>query len=89
MYVRFWVVRGSLPVPGPKTVRYGGNTTCLEVRLDSGQEFLNLPMVLWPAKRFLKAGESLTATVRLDVGELEEFLMRRPLDVVKLKGGGR
>ncbi len=30
--VHFWGVRGSIAVPGPKTVRYGGNTSCLEVR---------------------------------------------------------
>lgn len=30
--VRFWGVRGSIPSPGPATVRYGGNTTCVEVR---------------------------------------------------------
>lgn len=30
--VQFWGVRGSVAVPGPKTVRYGGNTSCLEVR---------------------------------------------------------
>lgn len=30
--VRFWGVRGSIPTPGPDTVRYGGNTTCIEVR---------------------------------------------------------
>jgi len=28
----FWGVRGSIPVPGPDTVRYGGNTPCLEMR---------------------------------------------------------
>lgn len=31
-FVRFWGVRGSIPCPGPDTVRYGGNTSCLEVR---------------------------------------------------------
>lgn len=31
-YVRFWGVRGSIPSPGPETARYGGNTSCLEVR---------------------------------------------------------
>jgi len=36
MRVRFWGVRGSLPVPGPKTERYGGNTSCVEVRSASG-----------------------------------------------------
>jgi phosphoribosyl 1,2-cyclic phosphodiesterase len=36
MRVRFWGVRGSLPVPGPKTERYGGNTSCVEVRSAAG-----------------------------------------------------
>jgi len=30
--LRFWGVRGSVPCPGPNTVKYGGNTTCLELR---------------------------------------------------------
>ena len=32
--LKFWGVRGSIPVPGAATVRYGGNTTCVEVRAD-------------------------------------------------------
>jgi phosphoribosyl 1,2-cyclic phosphodiesterase len=32
MKVKFWGVRGSIPVPGPTTVRYGGNTSCLEIQ---------------------------------------------------------
>lgn len=32
--VRFWGVRGSIPSPGPGTVYYGGNTSCVEVRAD-------------------------------------------------------
>lgn len=32
MRIRFWGVRGSIPCPGPETVRYGGNTPCIEVR---------------------------------------------------------
>ena len=32
--VKFWGVRGSIPVPGPDTVRYGGNTSCIEVRAE-------------------------------------------------------
>ena len=31
-WLRFWGVRGSIPTPGPTTVHYGGNTTCVEVR---------------------------------------------------------
>jgi phosphoribosyl 1,2-cyclic phosphodiesterase len=30
--VRFWGVRGSIACPGPNTARYGGNTSCVEVR---------------------------------------------------------
>lgn len=30
--VRFWGVRGTVPCPGPSTLRYGGNTACVEVR---------------------------------------------------------
>ncbi|GAC1519029.1 MAG: MBL fold metallo-hydrolase [Ktedonobacteraceae bacterium] len=33
--VRFWGVRGSYPTPGPQTVRYGGNTSCVEVEVGS------------------------------------------------------
>lgn len=31
--VRFWGVRGSIACPGPETVRYGGNTSCIEVKV--------------------------------------------------------
>ncbi|MGJ7914044.1 MBL fold metallo-hydrolase [Massilia sp. LXY-6] len=36
MTFRFWGVRRSIPSPGPRTVRYGGNTTCIEVRTGGG-----------------------------------------------------
>jgi len=36
MRIRFWGTRGSIPKPGPDTVRYGGNTSCVEVRSASG-----------------------------------------------------
>jgi len=36
MQARVWGCRGSIAVPGPDTVRYGGNTSCVEVRLASG-----------------------------------------------------
>lgn len=31
--VNFWGVRGSLPVPGPQTLKYGGNTPCIQVQI--------------------------------------------------------
>ncbi|HEY3633444.1 MAG TPA: MBL fold metallo-hydrolase [Caldimonas sp.] len=36
MRIRFWGTRGSIPKPGPDFVRYGGNTSCVEVRSASG-----------------------------------------------------
>lgn len=41
MKFKFWGVRGSIPAPGPRTVKYGGNTTCIEVRT-SGNDLLIL-----------------------------------------------
>jgi phosphoribosyl 1,2-cyclic phosphodiesterase len=37
MKIKFWGVRGSIPSPGPRTAKYGGNTTCIEVRGDAGE----------------------------------------------------
>jgi CheY-like chemotaxis protein/phosphoribosyl 1,2-cyclic phosphodiesterase len=34
--VRFWGTRGSLPSPGHSTLRYGGNTSCVELRTAAG-----------------------------------------------------
>jgi phosphoribosyl 1,2-cyclic phosphodiesterase len=34
--VTIWGCRGSVPTPGPETVEYGGNTSCVEVALDDG-----------------------------------------------------
>ncbi len=36
MRVRIWGCRGSVAAPGPGTVRYGGNTSCVEVRTSDG-----------------------------------------------------
>jgi CheY-like chemotaxis protein len=36
MRIRFWGTRGSLAKPGPDTLRYGGNTSCVEVRAADG-----------------------------------------------------
>lgn len=40
MRVRFWGTRGSIATPGPDTVRFGGNTSCVEVTTDSGACFI-------------------------------------------------
>jgi phosphoribosyl 1,2-cyclic phosphodiesterase len=40
MKVKFWGVRGSIPVPGVGTAKYGGNTSCIQVL--GGQEIVVL-----------------------------------------------
>ena len=51
--LKFWGVRGSIPTPGPATVYYGGNTSCVELRvgrdiivLDSGSGIRRLGLAL-------------------------------------------
>ena len=51
--IKFWGTRGSIAVPGPDTLRYGGNTTSVEVRadneiivLDAGSGIRSLGMAL-------------------------------------------
>ncbi len=40
MFIRFWGVRGSIATPGRETLKYGGNTSCVEVRC--GKEIIIL-----------------------------------------------
>jgi len=54
MKVRFWGVRGSIPVPGKTTNRYGGNTSCVEVRPRSGA-----PIIIDAGTGIRRLGKSL------------------------------
>lgn len=38
--MRFWGIRGTLPVPGPTSVRYGGNTSCVSLEFPRGAFFI-------------------------------------------------
>ena len=40
MDITYWGVRGTMPVPGRKTLRYGGNTTCITLEMPRGQYFI-------------------------------------------------
>jgi phosphoribosyl 1,2-cyclic phosphodiesterase len=40
MKLKVWGARGSVPAPGPKTTRYGGNTSCVEVTLSDGTRLI-------------------------------------------------
>ena len=51
MKLKFWGTRGSISTPGRETVRYGGNTPCVEVRLDSG-ELIRWKRAGWTPPRY-------------------------------------
>jgi phosphoribosyl 1,2-cyclic phosphodiesterase/CheY-like chemotaxis protein len=36
----FWGIRGTLPVPGNRTLKYGGNTSCVSLSVGHGRQFL-------------------------------------------------
>jgi phosphoribosyl 1,2-cyclic phosphodiesterase len=38
--LRVWGARGSVPAPGPETMRYGGNTSCVQVTLSDGTDIV-------------------------------------------------
>jgi phosphoribosyl 1,2-cyclic phosphodiesterase len=40
MQIRFYGVRGSIPTPGPATASFGGNTSCVHLRLADGTDFV-------------------------------------------------
>lgn len=68
LIIRFWGVRGSYPVPGPRTVRIGGNTACVEIQagqhtliLDAGTGIVNLGAELM--RRSRANGAPVTATI--------------------------
>lgn len=64
MKVKFWGVRGSIACPGPKTVRYGGNTTCIEIRTDSNELIiLDAGTGIFPLSQTLLAELPVTANV--------------------------
>jgi phosphoribosyl 1,2-cyclic phosphodiesterase len=40
MKIKIWGARGSIPAPGPETMTYGGNTSCVEVTLSDGSTLI-------------------------------------------------
>jgi phosphoribosyl 1,2-cyclic phosphodiesterase len=57
MKVKFWGTRGSIPTPGDDTVRYGGNTPCVEVRIGNNN------LVIFDAGTGIRGlGDALMAT---------------------------
>lgn len=54
MKVTFWGVRGSIPVPGPDTLKYGGNSSCVSVNLNGGD-----PIIFDAGTGILRLGQKL------------------------------
>ncbi|MFM1907975.1 MAG: hypothetical protein RLZZ591_1652 [Pseudomonadota bacterium] len=64
MQIKFWGVRGSIASPGPRTVRYGGNTTCIEIRTDDKQLIiLDAGTGIFPLSQTLLSQMPVTANV--------------------------
>lgn len=60
MQVHCWGVRGLVPVPGPSTVKFGGNTTCFSVSIGDGHQLI------------LDAG---TGVRNIDIADRQVFLL--------------
>ena len=67
MRITVWGCRGSLPIPGRNTIRYGGNTTCLEIRLND-----NTLIILDAGSGIRRLGRELLA--EQDLTEMYLFL---------------
>ena len=80
MKVRFWGVRGSIPVPGKSTNRYGGNTSCVEVRPEGAP-----PIIIDAGTGIRRLGKSLMEDVRFRdrLSRLEVELMA--LEITNLR----
>lgn len=59
MQVTLWGTRGSIPAPGPETYRYGGNTSCVEIRGSEGTL-----LILDAGSGILRLGASLPDSLR-------------------------
>ena len=73
MQVRFWGTRGSLPTPGRHTLRFGGNTSCVEVRtadtlviIDCGSGLYNLGRALMQSGKSAVKGHILITHTHWD-----------------------
>src|SRR5436190_5048150 len=70
--LKIWGCRGSVPAPGPETLRYGGNTSCVEVMLGDEQALV------------LDAGTGIRALgldlVRREARQIHLFLTHLHLD---------
>jgi phosphoribosyl 1,2-cyclic phosphodiesterase len=62
LLARIWGCRGSIPTPGEATVRYGGNTSCVEIR--SGQDVV---LILDAGTGIRRLGDELDASLQIHI----------------------
>ena len=55
--IAFWGVRGSVPAPGPEMNRYGGNTSCVELRVGGELVIIDAGTGIIPLGKELLKGE--------------------------------
>jgi len=82
--------RGPLPAP-IGAWGLASPAMSLQVEASSGAEkasFVDLPLVLWPAPRYLSPGKSVTRAALLNAGALGRHLTERPLENVRLTVSG-
>jgi phosphoribosyl 1,2-cyclic phosphodiesterase len=65
--VRFWGDRGSIPCPGPATVTYGGNTSCLEIRADDRLVIIDFGTGIKPFGDWLMANDFKKGPIDTDI----------------------
>ncbi|MHC4986272.1 MAG: tetratricopeptide repeat protein, partial [Planctomycetota bacterium] len=87
------VIRATLANIGPVDVPIGDRgltspSLALRVTItpDQGESvtFDGLPLIIWHSPTYLPAGEVLTSSVRIDLGDLSGYLATRPLDTIRL-----
>jgi len=78
---RIWGCRGSLPTPGPTTVRYGGNTSCVEIETTDGSHLvLDAGTGIKPLGASLSAGAPIHLLLtHLHLDHVEGLRFFRPL----------
>jgi ribonuclease BN (tRNA processing enzyme) len=72
--VTLWGTRGSLATPGPESVRYGGNTSCVEVRGEDGSL-----LVLDAGTGVRRLGD----TIRPEIGRVDLLLTHMHMDHIQ------
>ncbi len=102
MQLRFWGTRGSIATPGPTTLHYGGNTSCVEITTSAGETLIfdcGTGVRLLGAELLAKATKAISASLLLGHTHWDHiqgfpffapaFIPGNKIDVYAPKGGQR